>query len=115
MSEKPKKWKSVKRDIVKWEEAGQSVEGIYADVKERTFEDRIAKLYILMGEGGRVYRFWGTAVLDQAMELIPLRTWVRIEYKGKAGEGNRRYKDFDVEVGEETELVSGKAEEAASS
>ena len=108
MLQKPKNWKSVKDEILKWEKTGQSAEGIYRDVQRHDFGERWAKLYMLNGDGDQVIRFCGSTVLDQHMARVPKGAWVQIIYQGEVGPGNRRYKDFEVNVGEDTELVADK-------
>ena len=111
MPKKPTRWKSVRDDVVRWERVGQTIEGVYQEVEERNFSERTAKLYTLMGDGDQAIRFWGSTVLDQHMARVPRGTWVQIIFKGEAGQGNRRYKDFDVNVGEDTKLTGGRDED----
>ena len=105
MLEKPTKWKPVTDEVLKWETPGQTAEGIYADMQVREFSDRSAKLYTLNVDSGRTVRFWGSTILDQRLDRVPIGTWVQITYKGQAGQGNRRYKDFEVNVAESTKLL----------
>ena len=110
--ERPTNWKSVTEDIFKWESPGQILEGIYQQVQQRDFGERVAKLYTLNVDGDQVIRFWGSTVLDKRLARVPKGAWVQITYKGEAGQGNRRYKNFDVRVNEETRLVLEKDEDS---
>ena len=110
MAEKPKQWKSVRDDIHKWENVGETIEGVYRDVQEREIGDRTAKLYTLDRDGDRPLCFWGTTVINRQMERVPRGSWVQIVYRGEAGQGNRRYKDLEVKVGKGTDLLPAREE-----
>ena len=103
MKEKPTRWKSVKSETMKWEEEGEKIEGVYMECRQRAFGDRTTNLFTVAVEGRPPVSFWGTTVLDRQMEHVPKGSWVRIIYKGKKGEGERRYRDFDVSVADDTE------------
>lgn len=111
MPQKPIRWKSVRDDILKWEEVGQTIEGVYQDVEERDFGERTANLYTLLCDGDQVIRFWGSTVLDQHMARVPKGAWVQIIFMGEAGQGNRRYRDFQVNIDEDTKPGVGKNED----
>ena len=111
MPKKPNRWKPVKDQVYKWESPGQTIVGVYRDVQERTFNNRTVNLYTFVDENDRPIRFWGSAVLDRHLALVPQGSWVQIEFKGQGGHGARRYKNFDINVAEGTEFLPAPPQE----
>lgn len=94
-------WKTVKDDATKFENAGQSLEGLYNGFTEHTssLTGKENRLYELLNDGD-AFHFWSTTVLDRRMAQIKQGDYIRVTYLGKKGEPPRVYKDFAIEVDE---------------
>ncbi len=105
MASKPTRLKPVKDEVLKFESPGQTAEGFLQGAQDREFEDRKTKFYTLIDENEQPVSFYGSVVLDNHLARVPIGEWVQITYKGQAGKGSRRYKDFDINVGVDTDLL----------
>jgi len=89
-------WKKVEVNAFKFENEGDSIEGVYLRAEKSTQYEN--DNYVLETTDGNKTVF-GTAVLNTKMANIPLGKMVKIVYIGKAkSKKGVMYKDFDVFV-----------------
>lgn len=98
-----REWQSMKesQDInVKWEKAGQEVEGTYKKVLDGQGKQQNSFVYTIETEEGVVQSFWGTKVLDDQLSNVEIGSYIKVVYKGKvkAKSGGMQYHDFEVLV-----------------
>ena len=98
-------WIEVKKDedekeqTKMWEpEAiGESIQGIYID-KEEDVGQYKSNLYTIKNGKNEEIKFWGSTVLDDLMEKVPLSNEVKIIFQGKqpSKNGKNFWKDYKV-------------------
>ena len=87
---------SRKPEFIKWDEVGQVAEGRFRDMRFVQLTDGACPRYTLKTSGDKLVAFLAPLQIAEALEGIPLNTYVRIEYLGKEG----RMKDFAIETEE---------------
>jgi len=91
---------------VKFENAGDSVEGTFVNFAEGQGKDKNSCVYTLKSDEGEEHRFWGSKVLDDQLSKVSMGTYVKVDYKGKAkSKSGREYHDFEVFQDTSTEGV----------
>jgi len=70
---------------------GESIQGKYIDKEE-------SNLYTIKTQKGEEIKFWGSTVLDNLLEKVPLSCEVKIIFQGKkpSKSGKNPYKDYKV-------------------
>jgi hypothetical protein len=92
---------------VKFEKAGDAVEGTFTGFLEDQGKDKNSCVYTLKSDDGEEHRFWGTKVLDDQMSKINIGTYTKVEFKGKVkSKAGREYNDFEVFQDTSTEGVA---------
>jgi len=72
---------------------GESIQGKYIDKEEIK-----SNLYTIKTQKGEEIKFWGSTVLDNLLEKVPLSCEVKIIFQGKkpSKSGKNPYKDYKV-------------------
>lgn len=87
-----------KEEVKMWEpeSMGESIQGRYID-KEESVGQFKSNLYTVKTPDGE-FKFWGSMVLDNLMEKVPLSCEVKIIYQGKkpSKKGKNPWKDYKV-------------------
>ena len=65
----------------RFEKIGDSVEGLY--VAKEIGKENGNGIYNLQDEAGKVQVVFGTTIIDSKMEIVPVGTYVRIEWIGE--------------------------------
>lgn len=96
--ENQKEWKAVEPDVWKPENDGDSVEGVYINVKEGIgMDEKEGRAYYLDTKDG-IKMVWGTTVLNSRMSLVEVGKQVRITFKGtETNKKGQPLKIFKVE------------------
>lgn len=55
-------------------------------------------VYDVRTEDNTVFSVWGTAILSKQLDVIPMNSYIKIQYLGKKPGKNNSYHDFDVFV-----------------
>lgn len=83
IKDKPEKtWKPIEPNIWKPENDGDSIQGKYLHKHDGDKEAEISTRYYLEYENNTIM-VWGSAVLDDRMNLINIGDFIKIVYKGK--------------------------------
>jgi hypothetical protein len=94
-----KKEEEEKEKVKFWEpEAiGESLQGKYLDKEENVGQYK-SNLYTIRTDKGEEIKCWGSTVLDNLMEKVPLSSEVNITFKGKnpSKTGKNPWKDYKV-------------------
>ncbi len=79
---------------------GEFIQGIYLEKEEDVGKFK-SNMYTIKNEDGEI-KFWGSTVLDDLMEKVPVGREVRITYMGKqpSKSGKQPWKDYKVEYRE---------------
>ncbi|MCE5214587.1 MAG: hypothetical protein LLF83_07710 [Methanobacterium sp.] len=98
-------WIEVKREeeekeqVKMWEPdtVGEFIQGIYIDKEEGVGQFK-SNLYTIKTDEAEEIKFWGSTVLDNLMEKVPLSSEVRITFQGKkpSKTGKKAWKDYKV-------------------
>ena len=82
-----------------WEPAaiGESIQGYYID-KEENVGQFNSNLYTIKTDEKEEIKFWGSTVLDNLIEKVPLSSEVKIIFQGKQPSKNGKtfWKDYKV-------------------
>lgn len=97
-------WQSAKGSeiTVIWKEKqhGFEVEGYLFDMKHNQGPKNNSSVYTLKKENGEKEAFWGSAVLDDQIQQIPMGTYMKIKYEGlvapKKNPSGPKYHSFEV-------------------
>jgi hypothetical protein len=75
---------------------GESIQGNYIDKEEEVGQFK-SNLYTLKTEKGEI-KFWGSTVLDNLMEKVPMSSEVKIIFEGTkpSKSGKKPWKDYKV-------------------
>ena len=97
-------WIEVKKDEEEKEQSkmwepeavGESIQGSYID-KEEDVGQYKSNLYTIKTDAGEI-KFWGSTVLDNLMDKVPLSSQVKIIFQGKqpSKSGRNPWKDYKV-------------------
>jgi hypothetical protein len=98
-------WIEVERNVEEKEKnnmwdpqaVGEFIQGIYIEKEENVGQFR-SNLYTLGTEGEEI-KFWGSTVLDELMNKVPLGHEVLISYQGTkpSKKGKKPWKDYKVQ------------------
>ena len=98
MTEKPKEWKKIEREIFKFENEGDSIEGELLKIEpSETYKNKIYT--IRTSEGDKVV--FGTAVIDSELSIVPVGSEIKILFVGTKEskvKGQNPLKLFDIYV-----------------
>lgn len=87
-----------KEQVKMWEPAavGESIQGKYIDIEEGVGKFK-SNLYTVRTQKGEI-KVWGSTVLDNLMEKVPLSSEVKIIFQGKkpSKSGKNPWKDYKV-------------------
>lgn len=100
---------SRKPTFIKWEDADTVAEGRFEDMRFVDLTDGACPRYTLKGSDGTRVAFLAPLQVAEALEGIPLGTYVKITYLGKVG----RMKDFEVETEEFNPVTKGRLVDGA--
>lgn len=93
-----KNWQTVDPTIWTYEKQGESIEGFLRDKRFDVGKNE-SNMYVLEKEDGSLVSIWGSAILDQKINLIKLESYIRVTFEGKKDIGkNMAVKLFKVEV-----------------
>ena len=88
-----------KEQVKMWEPeaAGDSIEGFYID-KEEDMGQFKSNLYTIKTQKAEEIKFWGSTVLDNLLDKVPLSSEVKIIFQGKqpSKNGKNFWKDYKV-------------------
>lgn len=88
-----------KEQVKMWEPCavGESIQGMYIDKEEEVGQFN-SNLYTIRKQDGEEVKFWGSTVLDDLMEKVPLSHEVKIIFQGKqpSRSGKNPWKDYKV-------------------
>lgn len=88
-----------KEQVKMWEPdaVGESIQGRYIDKEEGVGQFK-SNLYTIKTQKGEEIKFWGSTVLDNLLEKVPLSCEVKIIFQGKkpSKSGKNPYKDYKV-------------------
>jgi hypothetical protein len=86
-------------------EEGETLEGIYKGFDDVTVNNRTFRSYRIQNEDTK--EFFGIAggMLKNAIERVPVGTYIWVTYKGKVETQNGEAKDFEVECEKGTKLL----------
>lgn len=98
MSDEYKKVNIDTGDATQWNpKKNDELEGLYVDKKSDVGENH-SNIYTVQIEDGSYVSFWGSAMIDDNFDKIPMGAEVKLVYLGtqKNAKGNREYKKFDI-------------------
>lgn len=94
-----KKEEEEKEQVKMWEPeaVGESIQGRFID-KEEDVGQYKSNLYTIKTQEGEEIKFWGSTVLDNLMEKVPLSCELKIIFQGKqpSKSGRNPWKDYKV-------------------
>ena len=95
-----KKWKTIEPGVWKPEQAGDSIEGVLVNKTPRDDVKDIGARYHIESKDGMFF-VWGSAILDDRMQYVPVGKYIRIKYDGQdeIGKGKKLNK-YTVQVAE---------------
>ena len=88
-------------EAFKFENKGDEVEGVFVDKKDiasTLSASGKSTIYTVQKEDGTFVSFFGTSVIDDNMNRVPLGSQIKIVYLGKekSKTGPYSYKNFDI-------------------
>ena len=101
VSTRDPKWESAQPEVYKFENVGESLEGVYLSHEGKEIDHQGKQIrgarYYFHTEGGPKM-VWGAAVLDSQMKFVRVGSEVRIEFEGlgEAKSGQSAPKMFKV-------------------
>lgn len=101
MAKPQRKMRKVEDNIVKFEKAGDSVEGKL--IARETGANFGNEVYKLEDDNGKTYAVFGTTILSTRMAGIAIGKWIKIEFTGTTKNSNPKLNDikqFDVSIEE---------------
>lgn len=100
---------STNGEVWKFENDGDRVEGIYFDRFSHDGEFGESKCYKLYNPGeDKIFLVWSTFVIEKYLDAMDKGSYVRVEYKGRAG----RAHNFNVALNKSlTDKYAAKAQE----
>lgn len=88
-----------KEQVKMWEPdaVGESIQGKYLDKEEGVGQFK-SNFYTIKTQEGEEIKFWGSTVLGNLLEKVPLSCEVKIIFQGKkpSKAGENPYKDYKV-------------------
>lgn len=95
-----KKWKTIEPGVWKPVQAGDSIEGVLVNKTPRDDVKDIGARYHIESKDGMFF-VWGSAILDDRMQYVPVGKYIRIQYDGQddIGKGKKLNK-YTVQVAE---------------
>lgn len=93
-------WKPIEPKVWKPQTSGDSIMGVLVNKTPRNENTGISAKYQIENKEG-MFLIWGTVVLDDRMQYVPVGSKVRIAFLGKTqNKRNQQVNLFKVEVAE---------------
>ena len=96
-------WKPIEPNVWKPHEVGENIIGVVISKTPKDEMTGLSAKYQLENEKG-MFLIWGSAVLDDRLQYVPVGSKVRITYEGKTkNKRNQAVNLFKVEIAEVVE------------
>jgi len=93
-------WKTIEPNVWKPAETGESITGVVVSKTPKNESTGLSAKYQLENENG-MFLIWGSVVLDDRLQYVPVGSKVRITFEGKTkNKRNQTVNLFKVEIAE---------------
>jgi len=94
----PDSWEEVKTELFKFSDVGEELVGLYVDSEYRKGTDGRSDnfVYSVKTDSGELVQFFGSAILNNRMRLIPVNTRIRIVFEDLQPSADKKKNDTKI-------------------